>query len=73
MQATNLGATGVYVEQIYNGDRHELKELAFYQPLAARWDMPEVKVKHLIEQMDEEMKQYNVAMLRKLWEEERNG
>jgi superfamily II DNA or RNA helicase len=69
LQGINLGATGEYNEQIYNGDRHEIKDLKFFTPLAVRWDKPEVVCKDLIDRMPEELKERTYADLQKIWEE----
>jgi superfamily II DNA or RNA helicase len=53
LSAINLGAIGDYSEQIYNGDRHEIKDLAFFEPLEARWEKPTVVCKHLVDLMPE--------------------
>ena len=57
LTATNLGATGEYNQQIYNGDRHELKDLEFFLPLEARWEKPAVVCKHLVDLMPDNAKE----------------
>lgn len=70
LQATNLGATGEYNEQIYNGDRHELKDIAFFEPLEARWEKPAIVCKYLVDLMPENAKE---AVYQELKEIHRNG
>ena len=70
LDAINLGATGEYNEQIYNGDRHELKDLAFFEPLEARWDKPAVVCKHLVDLMPDNARE---AVYQELKEIHSNG
>lgn len=47
-------ATGISIEQIYEGVRHNKEELKLYKILAARLRMPEVKIAALIEKGGED-------------------
>jgi superfamily II DNA or RNA helicase len=70
LSATNLGATGEYSEQIYNGDRHEIKDLAFFEPLEVRWEKPTIVCKHLVDLMPENARE---AVYQELKEIHNNG
>ena len=62
-EVINLGATGECNEQIYNGDRYELKELELFKPLEVRWNKPAVACKYLIDSMLERLRDVNYLVL----------
>ena len=53
----NLGATGFCHQELFNGERYNVEELADYQILSARWHEPAVMCKHKIEQLPTELRQ----------------
>lgn len=70
MVVQNLGATGEYRNQIYNGDWHDIKDLEFFKPLEVRWDKPAVACKHLVDLMPDQMRE---IVYRQLMEDRGNG
>lgn len=70
LDAINHGATGEYNEQIYGGDRYEIKDLAYFEPLEARWEKPTVVCKSLVDRMPEGAK---AAVYQELKEIHKNG
>ncbi len=53
LSAINLGATGEYNEQIYRGKVYEIKDLALFEVMEARWDLDAVMCKHYVDNLPE--------------------